>query len=66
LGRARDDLIRVLDFPRPRGTLSVVLAFAVLVALALLAVAVSWGHVPQEARPPAEPDDPTVPRHRAA
>jgi hypothetical protein len=43
-----------------------VLVLAVIVALALLAVAVSWGHVPAEAHPPAATDEPGVPDQRAA
>jgi hypothetical protein len=40
-----------------------VLVLAVIVALALLAVAVSWGHVPTE---PVTADEPGLPDQRAA
>jgi hypothetical protein len=43
-----------------------VLVLAVVVALALLAVAVSWGHVPADAQSPAATDEPSVPDQRAA
>jgi hypothetical protein len=43
-----------------------VLVLAVIVALALLAFAVSWGHVPAEAHPPVTADEPKIHDRRAA
>ena len=56
----------MLDFRRRGGTLWIVLVLAVLVALVLLAVAVSWGHAPPGARTQATADEPDVPGTRAA
>jgi hypothetical protein len=43
-----------------------VLVLAVIVALALLVVAVSWGHTPPEAQSPAGADERAFPDQRAA
>ena len=62
----------MLDFGHPGGRLVAVLPVAVLVALALLVVAVSWGAATGSPEaPPAEPSepptgDPTRHRGRAA
>src|SRR5437870_12654429 len=63
--------LRVLDFPSQRGRLLSVLLVSVIVALALLAVAVSWGSAaaPGEARPirrPTRPAGGSTPRDHAA
>jgi hypothetical protein len=44
----------------------VVLVIAVIVALVLLAVAVSWGHSPPGVRPSANTDEQQFPDSRAA
>ena len=41
------------------------LVLAVIMALALLAVAVSWGHIPAEAHPAATADESALPDRRA-
>jgi uncharacterized membrane protein affecting hemolysin expression len=56
----------MLDFRRRDGTLTVVLVLAVVVALVLLAVAVSWGHAPPGAQTQTAADEPDVPGTRAA
>jgi hypothetical protein len=56
----------MLDFRRPRATLTVVLVVAVIVALVLLAVAVTWGHAPPASSPTTAADRQELPDTRAA
>ncbi|HEY7399493.1 MAG TPA: hypothetical protein VH989_01210 [Actinomycetota bacterium] len=56
----------MLDFRRRRATLRVVLVVAVIVALVLLAVAVTWGHAPPASSPRTAAERRDLPDTRAA